>query len=32
MGAHMSGVIILIFISFPAFKKLKGVSPNPPET
>ena len=25
MGAHMSGVIILIFISFPAFKKLKGV-------
>ncbi len=24
MGAHMSGVIILIFISFPAFKKLQG--------
>ncbi|MEK9960233.1 MAG: TRAP transporter fused permease subunit [Rhodobiaceae bacterium] len=23
MGAHMSGVIILIFISFPAFKRLK---------
>ena len=22
MGAHMSGVIVLIFISFPAFKKL----------
>ena len=24
MGAHMSGVIVLIFISFPAFKKLKA--------
>ena len=29
MGAHMSGVIILIFISFPAFKKLKGVGQSP---
>ena len=29
MGAHMSGVIILIFISFPAFKKLKAEGQSP---
>ena len=29
MGAHMSGVIILIFISFPAFKKLKAEGESP---
>lgn len=29
MGAHMSGVIILIFISFPALKKLKAEGQSP---
>ena len=29
MGAHISGVIILIFISFPAFKKLKAEGQSP---
>ena len=29
MGAHMSGVIILIFISFPAFKKLRAEGQSP---